>query len=328
MKTIKIKFVDFYKTADPKKDFIYRILEKHYDVIISDNPEYLIYSVFGDENLKYSHCIKIFFTGECFTPDYNLCDYAMGFDYMDFGDRYFRFPIYYPMGCGDENRIKTVRKKTVEEINVNNKGFCSYVYSNAGAIKIRREIYEKLSEYRQVDSGGRYLNNIGKPVIDKMEFQSKYKFCIAFENASYKGYTTEKLVQAFESGAVPIYWGDPSVEIVFNKKAFINCTSLKTVDEMIEKIIQVDNAPEQYKAMLQEHVFNDVAYTAQNQFNELEKWLIYIFEQPLEEAKRFSRDYYNRVYLDKRKRELKAFNKKPVNVLKKIIRSLKACYKK
>ena len=32
------------------------------------------------------------------------------------------------------------------------------------------DFFHKLNEYKKVDSGGKYLNNIGKPVVDKMDF--------------------------------------------------------------------------------------------------------------------------------------------------------------
>lgn len=77
--------------------------------------------------------------------------------------------------------------------------------------------------YKKVDSGGKYKNNIGKPVENKRDFQMTHKFVIAFENTSTRGYTTEKIIGAYAAGAVPIYWGDPDVAMTFNTKSFINC---------------------------------------------------------------------------------------------------------
>ena len=65
-------------------------------------------------------------------------------------------------------------------------------------------MFEALSWYQQVSSGGRYKNNIGGPVDDKLKFQRKHKFVIAFENTATPGYTTEKIIGAFAAGAVPI----------------------------------------------------------------------------------------------------------------------------
>ena len=49
-----------------------------------------------------------------------------------------------------------------------------------------------------------------------------HKFMMAYENTSYPWYTTEKLMDAFLAGSLPIYWGDPKVDVDWNGKAFIN----------------------------------------------------------------------------------------------------------
>lgn len=39
--------------------------------------------------------IRIFYPPpENLVPDFNICDYAIGFHYLDFEDHYFRFPLY------------------------------------------------------------------------------------------------------------------------------------------------------------------------------------------------------------------------------------------
>ena len=68
-------------------------------------------------------------------------------------------------------------------------------------------------QYKHIDSGGKYKNNIGAPVADKLAFLSEGKFNIAFENSSANGYTTEKLIEAFAAGTIPLYWGDESVSL-------------------------------------------------------------------------------------------------------------------
>ena len=85
--------------------------------------------------------------------------------------------------------------------------FCSFVVSNNNASPERDIIFDKLSEYKKVSSGGRYRNHVGGPVSDKLEFQRKHKFAIAFENCSQPGYSTEKILEAFAARTVPIYWG-------------------------------------------------------------------------------------------------------------------------
>ena len=52
---------------------------------------------------------------------------------------------------------------------------------------------QKFSHYKQVDSGGRILNNVGGVVKNKRAFL-KYKFNIAFANGIADGYADEKIV--------------------------------------------------------------------------------------------------------------------------------------
>ena len=48
----------------------------------------------------------------------------------------------------------------------------------------RESIYHAISEYKMVSSGGRWRNNVGGPVDDKIAFQSSCKFALAIENSS------------------------------------------------------------------------------------------------------------------------------------------------
>ncbi|WP_229032252.1 hypothetical protein [Bacteroides nordii] len=50
MKTIKVKFVDFWENFDPQHNFIANIISKKYRIELSDTPDYLFFSVFGYEN--------------------------------------------------------------------------------------------------------------------------------------------------------------------------------------------------------------------------------------------------------------------------------------
>lgn len=59
MKTIKIKFTGFWKNFNANDNFILDILKKNYEVVLSETPEYLFYSVFNDDYIKYD-CVRIF----------------------------------------------------------------------------------------------------------------------------------------------------------------------------------------------------------------------------------------------------------------------------
>ena len=278
--TIKIKFVDFFDTFDPTDNEFLYILQKRYNVVQTDTPDYIIYSAFGSRHLHYD-CIRIFYTGECITPDFNECDYAIGFDRLQFADRYVRIPLYnlfqyQKMYQGIKSRPMLTREDLKRK-----SGFCNFVYSNCFAQDMRTLIFEELNKYKQVDSGGRYLNNIGGFVADKHVFQKKYKFSIAFENTSYDGYVTEKIMEAFAAETIPIYYGDPQIAKDFNPKSFVNVHDYNSLDDVVKRVEAIDQDDSIYLSIINEPVINkDLKLTSLCDF------LFYITEQPLDKARR------------------------------------------
>ena len=81
-KPIKVAFVDFEPGFVPEKSLLYRTLLQRYSVELSKEPDYVFYSNYGERHLKYNG-IRIFYTRENIAPDFNDCDYAIGFDYLD-----------------------------------------------------------------------------------------------------------------------------------------------------------------------------------------------------------------------------------------------------
>ena len=284
VKSITVNFVDFWEGFSLEGNPILQILRKNYDVHISNHPQYLFYAPYGNSHLKHMDCIRIFMTAENFSPDFNMCDYAMGFDYIEFGDRYLRRPNFY----GRKKDLNLCLKKHIMQIPEKTE-FCSFVVSNGKyADSKREEFFYKLSEYKKVNSGGRYLNNIGIPngVPDKLEFQKKHKFALAFENTSHPGYTTEKIIDAFAASCIPIYWGDPWIDRVFNPKSFIDVRKFPSFDAAIQEIIRIDQDEEAYRAMLAEPAFLSSADYPDAMEEKVRAFLQNIIEQPLESAKR------------------------------------------
>lgn len=201
----RVHFVDC--CDDGIRDKVCPILEQYFTLIFdSVNPEYVFYSAYGEEHLAYD-CIRIFITGENITPNFTICDYAIGFDHLHFLDRYLRYPLY----LFYEADVQTAAKKheSITQSTLKSKSrFCNFVVSNGNADPYREQVFYALNAYKRVDSGGRYLNNIGGSVADKFAFQSECRFSLCFENSSTPGYLTEKLIQAAAAQTIPIYWGD------------------------------------------------------------------------------------------------------------------------
>lgn len=251
-KRIKINFSDFWfgKNKEKlKRDYIFQLLSTRFNLEINDNPDFLIYSVFGKEFLKYN-CVRILYTGENIRPNFNECDYAFSFDFP-VTDKNYRLPLY--RAQAEYEQLKDDRREFSKMFGDKTR-FCNFLYSNKRA-KQRIEFFNMLQRYKRVDSGGKVLNNLGYFVDDKISFLKQYKFTIAFENSSYPGYTTEKILHAFAAGSIPIYWGNPIIEKDFNTKAFINSHEYENFEKVIEHVIEVDTNDELYKQYLGEPVF-------------------------------------------------------------------------
>jgi hypothetical protein len=264
---LKLGFTDTFGAIF---NFFTSILSEDFEIVRDDvNPDYLIFGDrnFGNNNLIFNdkRCVKIFYTGENERPSNYACHFAISFDHID-DNRHYRLPLYviydFDNQHRDVNNTKTVDRDPSDLNKKFKDKFCSFVVKN-GACEKRNYFFQRLSEYKKVDSGGPLFNNIGYvvkrgegSVAAKMKFLNDYKFNLCFENSSYAGYTTEKLYEAYMFGTVPIYWGSPTIECDFNPKAFLNWHDYQDDDAFMEAIIEVDTKPELYEQMYMEPLFN------------------------------------------------------------------------
>jgi hypothetical protein len=232
---IKIWFCDFWYNFNIKESFLFKILKKM-DITIkitSNNPDIVFYSVFGDSHMEFK-CIKVFYTGENIRPDFNSCDFALSFDYLE-NENHIRLPLYIwdPKYYNLKNN-KDYDGKYFE------RPFCSTVYIKH--VKKRIDFFDLLNTYKKTINGGE--SDIY--ITDKIGFQKEFKFCMCFENSSYNGYVTEKIVDAMLSDAIPIYWGSSSISSEFNEDSFIDLNKFNNENECLEYLIFLDNDENEY----------------------------------------------------------------------------------
>jgi hypothetical protein len=252
MQKFNIDFSDFWEGFNKTDNFLYNLLCTRFEVELSPEPDFLIYSNYGTAFYRYK-CVRVFYSRENERPDFFACDWAITSDILNQTNHY-NFPVF-----GSRYRYPELLQENSEvlfENWLNRKEFCSFVVSN-GKSKKRIDFFQQLTNagYKQVNSGGRFLNNTGGPVEDKHAFLKQHRFNIAFENSAYKGYTTEKIYDAFIAGCIPVYWGDPSVERYFNPKRFINYNDYKTQQELVDYLIYLDKNPLAAKKYFTEPVF-------------------------------------------------------------------------
>ncbi len=316
MKKIRVKFVDQWFGHRLERDIMFNLLCKHCDVELSDNPEYLFDGGLGHEYLNFD-CIKILWLGENVVADFNNFDYAVGFDHLVFMDRYLRVPLYF---FSESFPSLAQRCNPPDKDFLLNRKFCSYVVSNGSrADPLREQFFHRLSQYKRVDSGGRFMNNVGGPVPDKEAFCRQYKFNIAFENSCSPGYTTEKIVEPLSCFSIPIYYGDPLISRDFNLECMVHVEGVEDVERAVDEIIRLDKNDDEYiSRVTYPCLTNPMSYYEEA----LEAFLMHIVEQPFDAARRLNRYGFQPVLRHRLRRLYKMEDaiRYPVRMLRKLTR--------
>jgi hypothetical protein len=69
-------------------------------------------------------------------------------------------------------------------------------------------------------------------VEHKVSTLEKYKFSICFENSIFEGYVTEKIIDPFFAGCIPIYLGAPDVADYIPANCFINFKDFESFEAL------------------------------------------------------------------------------------------------
>lgn len=270
------------------------------------NPSYIFVSEHIYLSIKYfnefkrfserNDIIKIYLAGECIAPDLNLFDYAIVFDReLSDMDRIYRFP---PSVLHKRSIIKPVNEITLNQAKklINSKlKFCCFIYSNGNAHPMRDYLFYEISKYKQIDSLGKHLHNTPIPPSRghknwrelSIEMKSKYKFSIAVENASYEGYTSEKLLSSFQAHTVPIYWGNPNIGKEYNQEAFIDCSQYENIEKIIRRIREIDENDDLWSYMIsQSWQTEEQMKRTEREVNGYFEFIEHIFTQDINNAHR------------------------------------------
>lgn len=171
---------------------------------------------------------------------------------------------YFPYGFLDYDNV--INSFNNIKVDINNKTkFCTFCASN---YDLQEAIYrvntvKYISEnYKEITCCGAVLNNTNGVYLpwdlnERINYHIPYKFNLSFENEKSRGtdkYITEKIMNAFIYKVIPIYYGCDKITDFLNKDAFINCNGL-THEEIINKIIEVDNNNELYEYMINQYPF-------------------------------------------------------------------------
>lgn len=73
-----------------------------------------------------------------------------------------------------------------------------------------------------------------QPLSDKRSALEPYRFSVVIENMRTSNYFTEKLIDCFVCGCIPIYWGTPEIARFFDPDGMVVCSSEGEIRSAIE----------------------------------------------------------------------------------------------
>lgn len=161
--------------------------------------------------------------------NHNLFDYVLTYDVdlLSISDKF----IFYPHGgCWIDKEDQKIHEK--------NK-MVSIILSAKKITTGHRFRHEIIENTKNVDIYG-FMN----PIQNKITALKDYAFSIIIENSKTDYYFTEKLIDCFITGTVPIYWGCPSIGDFFDVNGMIIVDDLNHLQNELETL-----SFEKYKSM-------------------------------------------------------------------------------
>lgn len=114
------------------------------------------------------------------------------------------------------------------------------------------------TKFLNIDYYGRSFN----PFEKKEDVLNDYYFSITIENEKYSNYYTEKLMDCFSTGTIPIYYGTPELPKMFNQDGVIILDNTFDVSQLSADLYfsKMDAIKENYEKCLSHQISDDFIY--------------------------------------------------------------------
>ena len=188
--------------------------------------------------------VNIFYTGENERPPYGNWDAYLSFDLHDYQGKNAYLPLWW-ITCTDVagpntapylnepvsvNALMSKREVRFEE----RSKFC--VAFIGKAYPFRMQALSLISNIENVEVYGAIAR---KDVSSKFKASKDFRFVFAFENDLFPGYVTEKVIEAWATGAIPLYWGSDPLNYI-NPGAMINLSDFSSFQDFLARVAEVN----------------------------------------------------------------------------------------
>jgi hypothetical protein len=116
---------------------------------------------------------------------------------------------------------------------------------------LRFTAINELKKISEVDIFGR---SVGNYIVNKIDTAKNYWFNLCFENDLYPGYVTEKILEAWLSQSIPLYWGDDRGGVL-NPDAYINLAQFEDLKEFTSHVAMIYKDKNRMIEMIEQPLF-------------------------------------------------------------------------
>lgn len=276
---LRVSFSGFWNGFQPADFFLPALHEASQSpvslVAEEEAPDVIVHSVFRRQNRRWRgrsaafrgvhgflqqpkrrhKSLTIWFTGENVRPPDDLYDVTLGFDPT--GGRNFRLPLWWllfpwkegssemPAECsrlGFSPPLAEALFGRQDDLPQRSRFACAFF---ANKEPTRFALVDAVRRVGEVDVFG---SAVGAPVAEKFSVAQGYTFMVCPENSLFPGYVTEKAVEAWSCGAIPLYNGIDS-ERDLNPEALLNASDFSSFEEFAAAVSVLSTDIERISAM-------------------------------------------------------------------------------
>ncbi len=200
--------------------------------------------------------LKLWFTGENIRPPVEGFDLTLSFDVDSYAGKNAYLPLFTTRAAESEfakpsegerllgirtNRGVLHQSRSMQTSQRPN--FACLILSNPEPTRLR--MARELARLGSVDI---YGPAVGRPLRAKVDVAHRYRYIICFENSFYPGYVTEKVLDAWLLGCIPLWAGFDQARLL-NPASYLNLWDFESMAAMVERIAELEDSPEDIDAI-------------------------------------------------------------------------------
>ncbi len=231
---------------------------------ISNLSKYKKIFTWNDDLIDNENIIKINFPNEIAIED----------DFIDYERRKIDFVLI----AGNKTlRVKSPHDLYSERVRIikylEKEGYNFHLYGHGWSnVAAKSDFLNKLTrlllKYTIIPLGFKNFKSYRGSIKHKKDILRSAKFCICYENVSgYNGYITEKIIDSFMSGCVPVYWGANNITDHIPSSTFVDRRNFASNKDLVKYLNNIEeNEYTKYQQNIRQFLTSEKVYKFSSEY--------------------------------------------------------------